>query len=384
MEKLIAKFWSRVAHAVGIRSLIPRWIKKIGRYLPGWENYLKQVWRLQDPYADKKHVASYPIKVNRTLGIIWEFGHAHKHYIAACIELGVPYKLIDISRPNWIDVIEDSDCDAFLVQPSYFKSIWKQMYDERLKVMTDVLGKIIYPTYDEIWLYESKRRMHYWLIANGIPHPRTWIFYDYDECLRFIDSSALPIVFKSDFGAGASGVKICRERSLLSRLAKRCFKKGITRDVGDKRDRQWGNVILQEYLPGVEEWRIVRIGKSYFGHKKIKQNDFHSGSGQAGWEEPPKDLLDFTREVTERGGFTSMALDIFETSGQRYLVNELQTVFGFRVAYDTQMLVNGKSGRYLYNDSGRTWHFEEGEFSSRGCYKLRVNTLLEMLHTFGE
>ena len=65
----------------------------------------------------------------------------HSHYIAACRDLGVPYKVIDISGPDWLEVIQSSNCDAFLVRPSGQVTIWKQMFDERLKVMTQNLGK---------------------------------------------------------------------------------------------------------------------------------------------------------------------------------------------------------------------------------------------------
>ncbi len=49
------------------------------------------------------------------------------------------------------------------------------------------LGKILFPSTDEIWFYESKRRMHYWLAAHGMPHPRTWVFYDRTQALDFAD-----------------------------------------------------------------------------------------------------------------------------------------------------------------------------------------------------
>jgi hypothetical protein len=72
-----------------------------------------------------------------------------------------------------------------------------------------------------------------------------------------------------------------------------------------------------------------------------------------------------------------MAVDVFETSDSRYLVNELQTVFGFAASRQSQMIVDGRPGRYVC-DSGR-WRFEDGDFSSEGCYRLRVEALLEAL-----
>jgi hypothetical protein len=367
-----------MAGARGLLAWIPRRLRNaLRRNLMRRDGYVEALSGLDDPCADAEEVSSYPARYDVTLGIIREFTHKHHPYIAACRELGVPYKLVDISGPDWLAVVTNCACDAFLVRPPAFRSIWKQMFDERLKVMTEELDKVIYPSLQEIWLYESKRRMHYWLSAHGIPHPRTWVFYDRQEALGFVEQATLPIVYKSDLGAAASGVRIFRDRHALRRWIRRCFGKGAVRNLGDVRDREWGSVFLQEHFSEVREWRMVRIGDSYFGHLKLKKGEFHSGSGRAGWEDPPKALLDLTRDVTERGRFASMALDVFETPDGRFLVNELQTVFGFAASRTSQMIVDGKSGRYVF-DAG-SWRFEEGNFSEGGGYKLRVETLLGLL-----
>ena len=59
------------------------------------------------------------------------------------------------------------------------------MYDEKLKIMVDELGLVIYPPFNEVWIYESKRKMQYWLETNDVPYPKTWIFYDLEKALDF-------------------------------------------------------------------------------------------------------------------------------------------------------------------------------------------------------
>ena len=194
--------------------------------------------------------------------------------------------------------------------------------------MTDDLGKIIYPSYKELWIWESKRRMRDWLVAHNIPHPNTFIFYDLEQALNFINHTQMPLVMKLNHGSSSKGVAILKRKGLAKRTIIKAFKKGLVVRRGDPRERQWGYVILQEYLPDVKEWRMVRIGESFFGHQKRKIGDFHSGSTGVIWDHPPEDLLNFLLYVTDAGSFTSMNLDIFETLDGRYLVNELQTVFG--------------------------------------------------------
>jgi len=374
---MISRLLWHLAKARRLKQILPKSVKRpLRRFLP-LRIYDPLRWLAEDPYADVEEVSTYPARVNVRLGIIKEFTRLHSNYIGACRELGVPYTVLDISGPDWIGVVENSGCDAFLVWPSGLLTAWKQMYDDRLKIMVDELGKIIYPTYDELWVWESKRRMHYWLKANNIPHPRTWVFYNRFEAMEFAESAELPIVYKADLGATAMGVRILRNSSKAKRLINRCFKKGIVRKGGDKRDKQWGSVLFQEYLLNVTEWRILRLGNSYFGHQKLKRGDFHSGSGETGWYDPPKKLLDFARNVTEKGGFTSMDLDIFETIDGRYLINELQSLFGSHLPY--QMLVNDKPGRYIYEPLSDRWIFEQGVFCRNASCNLRVEALLEVL-----
>jgi len=131
-------------------------------------------WIAKDPFANAPSASSYKSEYPYTIGILKEFWHMHWHYVAACEDLQVSYKVLDISGPDWRAVVERSCCDAFLVQPSVQLSQWKQMYDERLRIMVEDMGKIIFPSYEELWIYESKRRTYYWLEANKIAHPRTW------------------------------------------------------------------------------------------------------------------------------------------------------------------------------------------------------------------
>jgi glutathione synthase/RimK-type ligase-like ATP-grasp enzyme len=274
--------------------------------------------------------------------------------------------------------VERSGCEAFLVRPSGQITVWKQMFDERLRVLSQDLGKVLFPTYEETWFYESKRRMHYWLAARQIPHAQTWVFYDLHEALDFAERACLPIVFKADFGSGSMGVRILRHRRALRRLIHRCFKTGFLKSGADPRDRQWGSVLLQEYLPDLVEWRMIRIGESYFGYQKVRKGDFHSGSHAFRYGRPPTDLLRLTQAVTDTGGFLSMALDCFVTSDGRALVNEMQTTFGLHVT-DGLPMEGGRPGRLVYDPVLDDWRFEEGLFCRNKLCNLRVQTLVDQL-----
>jgi len=372
------RFLRFLAHAKGLRRAIPAPIRRLGRRFVSWEDFQNQKWLAKSSIADFESVSTYAGRVDVCLGIIADFAQGHVNYMAACRDLGVPYRVVDISGPDWIDRLEAHPCDAYLVWPSLALTIWKHLYDERLRIMVEQLGKAVYPSLTALWIYESKRRVHYWLRAHGVPHPRTWVFYDREEALAFASGADLPIVYKPDLGATAKGVRIFRSRTPLLRHVKRVFKRGVTFPRGDWRDRQWGSVLLQQFVADAEEWRVIRLGDSYFAYKKGRAGDFHSGSHIVLFADPPARLLDLVRQVTDMGNFTSMSLDIFESPDGEYLVNELHPVFG-RDPWDHSMEVNGKPGRYVYREAERRWAFEEGIFTENASCNMRVLTLLALL-----
>jgi hypothetical protein len=316
-----------------------------------------------------------PFRTDVRLAIISDGAFKHGHYEAACRELGVPYELVDISGNDWVERVEACDCEAFLVWPVNLNSVRKRMYDERLRILTEEMSRFLFPSYKALWLYESKRRTADWLKVNDIAHPDTHVFFDRDRALEFVESGELPLVFKTDLGSTASGVHILRDAKHARRMVARCFGKGYLGHRHDRRDRDWGYVLLQEYVPDAKEWRMVRIGESYFGHQKLRRGDFHSGTREVGWVRPPDGLLDFLRDATDRGSFLSMNVDVLETAGGEYLVNELHPVFGSK--NPEQMIVDGRPGRFVHHDG--TWRFEEGHFCRNVSCNERVKTVLRLL-----
>jgi hypothetical protein len=206
------------------------------------------------------------------------------------------------------------------------------------------------------------------------------VFTTRAEAEAFASACELPIVFKTGFGGAAAGVRILRRRRDLRAVVRRAFGRGHVAAGHDYRDREWGRLLLQEYLPEVREWRMVRIGDSYFGHPKSRLGEFHSGSGRVEWDAPGPHLLDLLHRVTEQGQFRSMDVDLFETQDGRLLVNELQTVFGASTSVD-QMRLDGIPGRMVRMETG-AWQFEPGDFARNACANTRILDALKLWTNF--
>ena len=56
------------------------------------------------------------------------------------------------------------------------------------------LGFTIFPSYNEMWVWESKRRMHYWFETNNIKHPQGWIFMIIMKLELFFRTFIIPLV----------------------------------------------------------------------------------------------------------------------------------------------------------------------------------------------
>ncbi|MFO8008366.1 MAG: hypothetical protein R6V05_11605 [Candidatus Brocadiia bacterium] len=359
-----------------VRRWIPRPLRTLGYHLLPKRRLARKMW--QEEYRNTlSAVRTAPLRTSVRLGIIEDLMMKHGRYEAACRELGVPYELVDISGGDWKEAIEACGCDAFLVWPSHVHTVSKMMFDERLRFLTHEMGRIVFPDYQALWLYESKRRIAEWFALNDVPQPETRVFFDRRRAEQFLDGARYPLVFKTDIASSALGVRILRDRRRAARLVRRCFGKGFLARRHDARDRQWGYILLQQYVPNATEWRTARIGDSFFANRKVQQGEFHSGSREVHYVRPPDRLLDFCRQVSEKGPFASINVDVLETEDGRYLANEIHPVWGSAQADMT--IVDGRPGRFVYGEGDGKWSFEPGSFCRNVLCNLRVRTLLEKL-----
>ena len=81
------------------------------------------------------------------------------------------------------------------------------------------------------------------------------------------------------------------------------------------------------------------------------------------------------RKICTENNLYSVAIDILEDNNS-YLVNEIQTIFGH--VQDHILEVNGRAGRYIYNND--QWIFEEGDFNTNESYDLRLETALNLYY----
>lgn len=330
-------------------------------------------------------------------------------WMEACKKLSekIEFNVINLTASDWLERLSASKYDLLLAKPPGLTAPFKQLYDERISIIDRVLNFPVYPTPEEIYIYENKRYFYSWLAANHLPCPKTWVFYSLEEARDFIKNYEFPLVAKVNIGASGSGVRILRTLSDAEEYLNQAFtsrapvrwgpnfskggwlKRGFhyikhPSDIKKKaksynavwNDKQKGFILLQEYIPHDFEWRIVVIGDSYFAHKKMKIKDKASGSLLKAYDNAPLELFDFAKAIMQRFSFVSQAIDVFESPQGDLVINEMQCIFGQSDPY--QMLVDGKPGRYRF--LGGKWIFEPGDFNSNMSYDLRLAHALKILN----
>ena len=338
-----------------------------------------------------------------------ELDNDHHLWIKACEDFKekIDYRVVNLTLDSWLEDIQLEAADVLLAKPGGLTAAFKQLYDERIWILEKELNYFIFPKAEEIFIYENKRFFSFWLMANRIPHPETHIFYHHKEAENYLEKTNFPVIAKVNIGASGRGVSIIKSYDeAMQYLADAFSDKGAWQRSGPNLEKgglmqrglyyiwhpgrirkkmevykvlnhnvQKGFVLFQKFIPHDYEWRVVRIGDSFFAHKKLKIGEKASGTLLKNYDNPPESIFNFVREITDRHRFFSQSVDVFETKEGNYLVNEMQCIFGQSDAY--QMLVNGVPGRYRYENEA--WVFEAGDFNKNESYNLRMEWIIQNL-----
>jgi hypothetical protein len=335
---------------------------------------LVQSWARQNPYIGSKLEHEWEGSTGINVAVGKDYAQQHVQYLKACHEMGIGYRVVDIRRDDWADRLVSTGAQHLFIWPSVYNRLWKTQCEERASSAERDLGMIVHPDPALIWLYESKRRCVEWMRRHDVPHVPTWVFYLEDEAHDFITKATFPLVFKSDLGAAAHGVRILRNQAEAHRLVRLIFHRGLSFDRGEPLDRQWGQVLFQQFLPDLREWRMVRIGRSYFcREKQMGLDGMHSGSGTVVWAKPAPPLLSLFKRLSELGPFDCVNMDFFETTDGRFLVNEIHAVFG-EIRATNLNPDDPWLGRFVEDNGG--WLFESGMYYQNACANLRLQHVL--------
>jgi hypothetical protein len=343
------------------------WVSHAAKNALGYDKVMAQQWARGNPFVGTEAEWRRTFRaVEPTVGILSDVAHRHRWYLHACHDLGVNYLVVDPRGDDWYQQLSAAEVATVFVWPTIAAPSEKAMWDERVRLLADVAGLQVYPDAMSLWLYEGKGRIAEWLRIHGYPQVVTHVFHDRDHALSFVQGAGLPLVYKTDQGAAASGVRVIRSRGEGRRLVRAAFGPGVRLIGRNHHVRHRGSVLFQEFVDVKAEWRLIRVGDAYFCKQKAVVGEFFSGSGAIDWAAPPPALLEATAQLTERHGFRCLNVDWFETSDGAFFINELHALWG-----NKPLGASPHKGRHIRDGAG-AWSFEPGVFDSNQFCNLRV------------
>jgi hypothetical protein len=134
-------------------------------------------------------------------------------------------ELVSVRAPDFLERVKS--CDGFLwwfppVPPH--RDLGKRV----MSVLHHVSDLVVYPDWRSCWHFDDKVAQAWLLRAAGIPMPRTWIAWDFDEAMDVLRDATYPLVVKLSFGFRGQRVGMLRDRREADAMAHRLFGDGVS------------------------------------------------------------------------------------------------------------------------------------------------------------
>lgn len=230
------------------------------------------------------------------------------------------------------------------------------------------MGIRVFPNSETCWHYDNKIAQKYLLESIEAPLVPTYIFYEKEKAMEWIDRTEFPKVFKLSCGAGSENVKLVKTRKAARKLCERAFGKGFTPTSGyfsdyarKKRQTQGFKQLLeklkrmpesirnisklrqslkkernyvyfQDFLSGNDfDTRVVIIGDRAFAlRRRNRKNDFRaSASGLLEYDPEiiDKEFIKIAFKISKQLCFQSMAYDFLYGFDRKPRLSEISYCF---------------------------------------------------------
>ena len=295
-----------------------------------------------------------------------------ERWINYCKDKQISFKLVNCYDTNIIQQLKG--CDALMWHHSH-DNYKDTLFAKQFLYSLEQTGKKVFPDFNTCWHFDDKVGQKYLLESIQAPLVPSYIFYDKKETLEWIKSTNFPKVFKLRNGAGASNVKLIKNKRKAISIINKAFGKGFSncdyvglafdslkkmlkgkatfRDIikylalyffpskfnVDFFPNQKGYVYFQDFIPDNKyDIRVIVIGSKAFAIKRmVRENDFRaSGSGHIVYEkeEIPTSCVKIAFDISKKLKFQCIGYDFVFDQQNRPLIVEISYGFTANV-YDS-------------------------------------------------
>ena len=253
----------------------------------------------------------------------------HDRYAEFFLERKCEVAFLDFKKKNWQELVEIGNHDA-LMWRAWHRPADRDNAKNKIYYIDIILKKRIFPNWNMYWSYDNKIRQLMILKRLKIPHPKTFVSYDFKESLNFVKNCPLPIVSKCSEGACGDNVKLIKRRKALEKHIKKIFNdKGIKTFF--PHIKQQGYVYLQEYFAVDKDLRIITIGNEIALAFWREGEDWKHNVSKGAKISPkniPKEALDLSLKIVSKLDFPWCAFDMIFYKNKIYIL-EFSSIFGF-------------------------------------------------------
>ena len=291
-------------------------------------------------------------------------GSFSDYWIKYCDKNQIPHKIVDCYRSDIIQQLEE--CSALMWHWQHY-DVKAILFARQLIYSVEAMGKVVFPSSKTCWHFDDKVGQKYLLEAVGAPMVTSYVFYERQEALDWIENTTFPKVFKLRGGAGSQNVRLVKDKAAAKKLVEKAFSKGfaaqnVFSDVRHKvrsgvqkgelgaklrrspktiiniirnisaRNREKGYVYFQNFIPNNDhDIRVIVIGEHAFAIKRMcRDGDFRaSGSGRIIYEREEFDgrCVRLAFEIAEKLGSQSTAFDFVFDDQNNPLIVEISYAF---------------------------------------------------------
>jgi len=297
------------------------------------------------------------LKMSKNIKLAIHLSHGTDFYtdkwIEYCQNNNINYKLVDCYSNDIIDDLKD--CDALLWHWLHFDYKAK-LFARELIASLDTIDFPVYPNIKTCWFFDDKIGQKYLLESIKAPIVNSYVFFDKQNALNWINSTTFPKVFKLRNGAGSHNVLLIKSKEEAKRYLNKMFgfgfqayyRSSVLKDKiwQFKRDKTLSSffkisfgviryffphraysllpkeknyLYAQDFIPNCDhDIRVFVIGNRAVTKKRmVRDNDFRaSGSGKMSWDigEEGKECVRVAFEITKRLQAQSLAFDFIRDS----------------------------------------------------------------------
>lgn len=292
-------------------------------------------------------------------------GSYSDRWIQACQDRNIPYITVDLFDDALIETLRRDKITAVLAHPP--------MADRRSRIAAHAIIQSlavsdlcdVFPRPSDFWHFDDKVAQQYAFDACAIPTPKTHVFFERHQAVKWAENATFPWVFKLKAGAGSVNVTLVRTRDKAKKKIEKMFAQGYTAHAGatkdianklrtHKRKGDWaatvkrvpktlqnyrrkrkefakerGYVYFQEFVPDNDcDVRVIVVGDRAWALKRgVRPGDFRaSGSGLL--ERDPRAISEqciaLAFDAARKLKMSCVAFDIIEDKKKsKYLIVEM-------------------------------------------------------------